>query len=945
MSYDVERDDRFVRAEVALAEFFGRVDSGERMSFEAWTSQHGEIADELRQLYSVCELLRAQAAGLDESQNTTHAPAGRTPSILELNPQLGGPNHFADYEIDPSPIAEGGMGTIFALRDRALRRALAMKVLRVSESRADQRLVERFLDEARITSQLDHPGIVPVHEMGIDASGRPYFTMKRVHGQTFERVLERVVAGDAEWTQARALGVLQRVCEAVAFAHKRGVVHRDLKPSNVMVGDFGEVYVMDWGLARVVNGESMFAESEVDSARHGAAREPDDDVKLSTQYGDVLGTPAYMAPEQALGKHDEVGRHSDAYAIGAMLYQLLAGFPPYSDDRGMPASRVVLARVVAGPPRQLQGLARNAPAELIAICERAMERELPRRYPDVAKMSEDLSDFLGGRVVHAYETGAWAEARKWVRRNRSLTAALLGAVVLLIGGAVTSATFAFEAKRNAETAARNESRALDQERLATQRASDLLSLSTIQDLQELVARANELWPAHPEMIPAFEQWLKDARQLVEGRPADAARRIKARPSLQQHMSTLAQLRQRALPAGPSAVNAGLVFSDDDDRWWYGQLSRLVADLEALQDPTTGLFSEGISAEHGWGVIRRYRFAQSIIQRSIDGPEAARRWIEAIDAVARSPLYGILRLHPQLGLLPIGPDPQSGLWEFAHTQTGEPAVRGVDGRLSVTCDTGLVFVLLPAGTFWMGDQSSDPHGQNYDPHAEPREGPIHVVSLDAFFLSKYEMTQGQWLHVTGRNPSVYVADNFNVEWNAQGKGWSALHPVEQVSWIDCNRRMNELGLSLPTEAQWEYGCRAGTASVYWSGDAPETLQDVGNVQDAFGGLHGGRKGVPFETWNDGNTIHAEVGSYRANPFGLHDVHGNVEEWCRDFGPYAEPTRAGDGERTGASTRFHGVRSGSFPEFAVNARSAFRDSAAEDYRGRAYGLRPAKKVDEH
>jgi formylglycine-generating enzyme required for sulfatase activity len=148
--------------------------------------------------------------------------------------------------------------------------------------------------------------------------------------------------------------------------------------------------------------------------------------------------------------------------------------------------------------------------------------------------------------------------------------------------------------------------------------------------------------------------------------------------------------------------------------------------------------------------------------------------------------------------------------------------------------------------------------------------------------------------------------------------------------------------LPTETEWEYGCRAGTTSVYWSGDAAETLHDVGNVLDAFAGSHGGRRGVTGEPWNDGNTIHAEVGSYRPNAFGLCDMHGNMVEWCLDFGPYAEPVRAGDGERTGSSSRFHGTRSGSFADLAVHARSAFRNSAADDYRGTGFGLRPARRI---
>jgi formylglycine-generating enzyme required for sulfatase activity len=193
------------------------------------------------------------------------------------------------------------------------------------------------------------------------------------------------------------------------------------------------------------------------------------------------------------------------------------------------------------------------------------------------------------------------------------------------------------------------------------------------------------------------------------------------------------------------------------RWWNGNLTKLIEALEGLEEPKTGLLSsaaDAVSEEHGWSVARRLEFAQSIEERSVTGPDAQRVWSEAIASIAASPKYYGLTLTPQMGLIPIGPDPDSGFWEFAHLATGEAPVRDDAGRIVRTESMGVVLVLIPGGTFWMGAQKTDPGGQNYDPDARGNESPVHEVTLTAHFLSKYEMTQGQWQRLAGRNPAYY-----------------------------------------------------------------------------------------------------------------------------------------------------------------------------------------------
>jgi formylglycine-generating enzyme required for sulfatase activity len=345
--------------------------------------------------------------------------------------------------------------------------------------------------------------------------------------------------------------------------------------------------------------------------------------------------------------------------------------------------------------------------------------------------------------------------------------------------------------------------------------------------------------------------------------------------------------------------------------------------------------------------RRVEFAETIEERSRSGEEAGRRWEEAIEAIAASPAYGGLTLAPQLGLLPLGVDPDSGLWEFAHLQTGEPAVRGADGKLVLIEATGLVLVLIPGGTFWMGAQKWDPAGHNHDPGAQGNEGPPHEVTLSPYFLSKYEMTQGQWERFVGRNPSNYGPQNYDSSlWNRERRGWSALHPVEQVGWPDCMLVMERLGLSLPSEAQWEAGARGGASSVYWTGNDAASLLGAANLSDEYGKRNGNAPWLVWErNFDDGNSVHAVVGSYRANGFGLHDLHGNVWEWCLDG--YDSNAYSPDRPRdpvvpwTGSASRVG--RGGSFYGTASDARSAARYNATPEYRNSTLGLRPAKGVE--
>src|SRR5262249_45122461 len=215
-------------------------------------------------------------------------------------------------------IARGGMGAVLKARDPALGRDLALKIL-LDRHRERTDLVDRFVEEAQICGQLQHPGAVPVYELGPRGDRRPFFTMKLVKGRTLATLLEERTEPDLP----RFLSIFEAVCQTVAYAHARGVIHRDLKPSNVMVGSFGEVQVMDWGLAKVLprDGEKARAERAAPTETVVATLRSQEDSDLS-QAGSVLGTPAYMAPEQARGETGVVDRRADVFALGSILCEI-----------------------------------------------------------------------------------------------------------------------------------------------------------------------------------------------------------------------------------------------------------------------------------------------------------------------------------------------------------------------------------------------------------------------------------------------------------------------------------------------------------------------------------------------------------------------------------------------------------------------------------------------
>ena len=295
-------------------------------------------------------------------------------------------------------LARGGMGTVYLAEDTELNRQVAIKVLNTPELTEDLR--RRMIREAQIIARLEHPGIVPVHDVGVLPDGRVFYAMKFVRGVRFD---EYAASNDSIRDRLRKF---QSVCDAVAFAHAHGVIHRDLKPQNIMIGSFGEVLVLDWGVAKILRTVSS---EEADTLMLPAKNT---DRVADTSHGTIIGTKQYMSPEQSRGEIDQLDERSDIYSLGAVLYFLLTGQAP-----GETKPRAINAKVTKS-------------AE--AVCLKAMERERGDRYTSATELSADIGRLLDAEPVSAYRENAFEKVSRWLGKNRFLVLLVLAYLLMRI---------------------------------------------------------------------------------------------------------------------------------------------------------------------------------------------------------------------------------------------------------------------------------------------------------------------------------------------------------------------------------------------------------------------------------------------------------------------------------------------------------------------------------
>jgi len=308
-------------------------------------------------------------------------------------------------------LGRGGMGAVWAVEDTQLGRRIAVKTALGD----DPALLARFRREARLAAQLEHPHIVPVYDSSEGEDGSLSLSMRLVEGQSLREVLEAVTRGEAELGLARVLEVVTAVGQALSYAHAQGVIHRDIKPANVMLGRFGQVFLTDFGLAKRIG------EADDESTHTSSVGE-----SVVSQDGLVVGTPAYMAPEQAAGHTAAVDAQTDVYALGAVLYELLTLTRPFSGAKGQALLNAIQTETPQEPHRRAPD--RDVPRELGAIALKALAKDKATRYPDVEALLADLRAFQEGRPVSAFRDPLPVRLRKWARRHRLLVATTLTAV-------------------------------------------------------------------------------------------------------------------------------------------------------------------------------------------------------------------------------------------------------------------------------------------------------------------------------------------------------------------------------------------------------------------------------------------------------------------------------------------------------------------------------------
>jgi len=370
-----------------------------------------------------------------------------------------------NYELGP-PVGSGGMGAVLQVRDRNIQRTVAMKVVLDQQHVAPAKL-RRFIQEARIMGQLEHPNIVPIHELGVDQQGRVYYTMKMVKGTHLREVLEQIREGRADvatrFSLANLLTAFLKLCDAVDYAHSKNILHRDLKPENVMLGDYGEVLLMDWGLAKFVGAPERKDADALDEAVPQSA--------ALTLDGTVLGTPHFMAPEQAAGRVNEIDQRTDGFALGGILYNILTLHPPFPGTTNEEVMKKVRDGLItppaafnptsnnhdpqhtpAPPDTRRQPLLhcpnRRIPDVLAKVAMKALARQPADRYQSVSALANDIKAYLGGFATSVEEKSV---RRLFVlmlkRRKTEFTLAGIAALILLTVGVVSIGRIVASEKR------------------------------------------------------------------------------------------------------------------------------------------------------------------------------------------------------------------------------------------------------------------------------------------------------------------------------------------------------------------------------------------------------------------------------------------------------------------------------------------------------------------
>ncbi|MCA9323254.1 MAG: SUMF1/EgtB/PvdO family nonheme iron enzyme [Planctomycetes bacterium] len=828
-------------------------------------------------------------------------------------------------------LGRGGQGAVWLAEDSRLNRRVALKLLPSSptSSRATR---ARFLREAEAASRLDHPGICAVYEIGEHAT-TPFIAMQLIEGQTLSKWVAARDESEAEEhvdfdtttdpslvtrpalkssttrstpeDREEVLRIIEEVARALHVAHEAGLVHRDVKPANIMIRGDGRAVLLDFGLAAM------------DDTR---------DEETLTRTGDLMGTPAYMSPEQLTAQRVTLDRRTDVYSLGVTLFECLTLRRPFE----APTREQLYQKILTARSVRMRELVPRIPKDVEVVTTVAMDPDRERRYATALAMAEDLARLRQNLPIEARPPGLSRRLGRFVQRNLALS--VVG--TLLVVSLATGLFASLREKNRADTAAhRAEARLAELEDVhSSLQAESLLSHPRLEPTRFLRPGADQV----------MQQWLDDADRVLprldriaqemmqrgleikdldpEARVHDLTEKssrwpdfFARRASLERQILIRAARLEVDLPAAHRSIVEEALSEMREELGELNADPRITEPL-VIGDESTDrqrlqvagmMLRRALRREHA-ELLRRKELLENIERRS--EVDLATAWAPCVDWVRHDEAHRFVKLDPIWGVLPLGRNEVSGLWEFWAIATGDrPSPRENHGGFGGHAGEGLVFVLIPGGSVKIGCQSIDDAAPRFDDSVVPGDDVLNSVVLDHYLISKFEVTQAQWKRMGGGAPSRRSKGDI-----ALGKVFDDEHPVEQVSWNEARRVLSWYSLELPTQAQWEHAARGGTDGPWWFGDELIAAATAENLKDAEPGNPKQRvrwwEDSPAFPGNDHVVFHAAVGQYLPNPFGLHDVLGNVYEWCQDvWGPVTAGTfRDGDGLHELDALRYVGFR---------------------------------------
>jgi eukaryotic-like serine/threonine-protein kinase len=844
-------------------------------------------------------------------------------------------------------LGQGGGGQVIKVLDRDLRREVAMKMLLPAHKQGGvpEDVLLRFVKEAQATGQLEHPNIVPVHDLAVDGNGHIYFTLKYAQGDSLKDVIRgrRDNLQNPEKRHYREMfdalqmvDVLIGICQGVAYAHSKGIIHRDLKPENVMLGHFGEVLVMDWGLAKALGKTQLPMEQTETVADLNTS--PMADANM-TMEGSVAGTPAYMSPEQANGKISELNEKTDIYSLGAILYEILSGHPPYA---GTTAIEVV-KKVLAGPPESLSSGTHGfkpIPRELKAICDKAMQREPKNRYRSVEAMRDDLQNYLSHRPVSSCPDTLAQRTVKFLRRNRHLvttSATSAAAVLLLVLGGWWGVT-AWRTHSHLKKAEYWLQQARDAKAVAPVKVGPN---DPYREQMEALARGDlarakraDIQKAMDELILVLDAAPKNsaARRLMADGYMEQWRLALGENNTELMRATRAQVEQYApSPSKYTAELDGLGTVDvmidpaDAEVYLYSFQSLHPVDKQGNSLPVR-LIPVPVDSS-------TYKPDDKFMQEEMERAKTDLGFFETTHSIFRLEPRTAARVgggRVQLKDLPPGSylllmiAPGRGPVRFPFNLERGGAVQE-NVMMPKVPDMPPGFFFIPGGSAWVGGDSANAVSRR-------------MVRVKPFFMYHDEISMGdyaEFLKAQGGAAKSRLPRDFGKPLATLGAGGALLpadgsdaakfllSPVRGISYndvmayIDWRSQRDRLPYRLPNEWEWESTCRGADGRRYSWGDYPG--KGLAVVTQGYG--------------DTGSNISWKWQDYKdESPAGVHNLAGGVAEWTSSqYDPKAAATDPVYGQ--------HAIRGNAWSLPPTGLECSFRTSGQPDYFHPTIGFRLA------